>query len=94
MADLCIAIQCGHARAWLAQILLPARTTGTSRRVLPARASSLYSLKSANLVDITYLFENGALIDFTPDELISLLKALFADSEKREKAIERIEQGL
>jgi len=45
------------------------------------------------LVDITYLFENGALIDFTPDELISLLKALFADSEKREKAIERIERG-
>ena len=50
--------------------------------------------QSANLVDITYLFENGALIDFTPDELISLLKALFADSEKREKAIERIERGL
>jgi len=49
--------------------------------------------QSANLVDITYLFENGALIDFTPDELISLLKALFADSEKREKAIERIERG-
>jgi centromere/kinetochore protein ZW10 len=51
-------------------------------------------VQSANLVDITYLFENGALIDFTPDELISLLKALFADSEKREKAIERIERGL
>jgi prophage maintenance system killer protein len=50
--------------------------------------------QSANLVDITYLFENGALIDFTSDELISLLKALFADSEKREKAIERIERGL
>lgn len=53
----------------------------------------LTGMQSANLVDITYLFENGALVDFTPDELIGLLKALFADSEKREKAIERIERG-
>lgn len=75
----------------MAQILLLARTTRQCHSHFMPR---LMLLQSANLVDITYLFENGALIDFTPDELIGLLKALFADSEKREKAIERIERGL
>jgi len=53
----------------------------------------LTSRQSANLVDITYLFDSGALIDFTTDELISLLRALFADSEKRDQAIAKIERG-
>jgi len=45
------------------------------------------------LVDILYLHDSGALVDFTTGELVSLLRALFADSEKRDDAIERIEQG-
>ena len=48
-------------------------------------------LLQANLVDILYLFDSGALVDFTTQELVSLLRALFADSEKRDHAIERIE---
>lgn len=44
-------------------------------------------------MDILYLFDSGALIDFSTDELVSLIRALFADSEKRDNAIERIEQG-
>lgn len=49
--------------------------------------------QQANLVDILYLFDSGALIDFTTSELVSLIRALFADSEKRDDAIERIEKG-
>ncbi|KAE8540537.1 hypothetical protein D1P53_003486 [Cryptococcus gattii VGV] len=45
----------------------------------------------ANLVDITYLLDQGALVDFTADELVSLIKALFATSDKRDNVIERIE---
>ncbi|KAK6904986.1 hypothetical protein I203_105805 [Kwoniella mangroviensis CBS 8507] len=46
----------------------------------------------ASLVDITYLIDSGSLIDFTPDELIGLVRALFAHSEKRDSVIERIER--
>ncbi|KGB79864.2 hypothetical protein CNBG_5702 [Cryptococcus deuterogattii R265] len=45
----------------------------------------------ANLVDITYLLDQGALVDFTADELVPLIKALFATSDKRDNVIERIE---
>ncbi|WWC57770.1 uncharacterized protein I303_100305 [Kwoniella dejecticola CBS 10117] len=49
----------------------------------------------ASLIDITYLIDSGSLIDFTPDELIGLVKALFANSEKRDGVIEKIEsEGL
>ncbi|ORX34895.1 hypothetical protein BD324DRAFT_682822 [Kockovaella imperatae] len=51
-------------------------------------------LLNANLVDILYLFDSGALIDFTTDELVRLIRALFADSEKRDQAIDKIEKGL
>jgi hypothetical protein len=44
-------------------------------------------------VDITYLFDTGALVDFSTAELVGLVRALFADSEKRDAAIERIERG-
>ncbi|WWC97277.1 hypothetical protein V866_004156 [Kwoniella sp. B9012] len=47
----------------------------------------------ASLVDITYLIDSGSLIDFTPDELIGLVRALFAHSEKRDSVIERIERN-
>ncbi|WVW81452.1 hypothetical protein I302_103446 [Kwoniella bestiolae CBS 10118] len=47
----------------------------------------------ASLVDITYLIDSGSLIDFTPDELTGLVRALFAHSEKRDSVIERIERG-
>ena len=53
----------------------------------------LSELLQASLVDIAYLHETGALVDFRPDELVTLIKALFADSEKRDKAIESIERG-
>ncbi|KAK4683475.1 hypothetical protein P7C73_g6781, partial [Tremellales sp. Uapishka_1] len=48
-------------------------------------------LLQANLVDITYLLETGALVDFTTTELVSVVRALFADSPKRDATIEKIE---
>ncbi|WVQ64596.1 uncharacterized protein L199_002763 [Kwoniella botswanensis] len=52
----------------------------------------LSEILQASLVDITYLIDSGSLIDFTPDELIGLVRALFAHSEKRDSVIERIER--
>ncbi|RXK40688.1 hypothetical protein M231_01939 [Tremella mesenterica] len=53
----------------------------------------LSELLQANLVDITYLFETGALVDFSTQELVGIIRALFADSEKRDAAIEKVERG-
>ena len=50
--------------------------------------------QQANLVDITYLYDTGALVDFGTAELVGLVRALFANSEKRDEAIRRIEKGV
>lgn len=40
-----------------------------------------------------FLYEEGHLVDFSPTELIKLVRALFADSPNRAKAIETIRTG-
>ena len=35
--------------------------------------------QEASFADISYLFDEGALIDFEVDELVGLVRALFAD---------------
>lgn len=50
------------------------------------------TLQHANLVDITYLFESGSLVDFQPAELSKLVQALFADSSKRSALLAKIGQ--
>ena len=45
------------------------------------------------MADITYLFENGALIDFEIRELVKLVQGLFADTPLRSRTIEKIMQG-
>lgn len=45
------------------------------------------------MVDISYFWKEGALVDFEPEELIDLVKALFADGEKRSKLIDEIRRG-
>ena len=42
------------------------------------------------MADITYLFEQGALVDFQVDELVSLVRALFADTPLRGNTISKI----
>lgn len=43
--------------------------------------------------DFMFLFDNRFLLDFTPQELVRLLRALFADSPQRDAAVKRVLQG-
>ena len=47
------------------------------------------SLQEASIADISYLFEIGALVDFEVDELVSLVRALFADTPLRTSTINK-----
>jgi centromere/kinetochore protein ZW10 len=49
--------------------------------------------QEASLADITYLFEQGALVDFEVDELVNLVRALFADTVLRTNTINKILGG-
>ncbi|PPQ64214.1 hypothetical protein CVT24_008590 [Panaeolus cyanescens] len=55
--------------------------------------SYLSELLEASLADITYLFEQGALVDFQVDELVALVRALFADTVLRTNAINKVLAG-
>jgi len=55
--------------------------------------SYLSELLEASLADITYLFEQGALVDFEVDELVNLVRALFADTALRTNTINKILGG-
>ncbi len=55
------------------------------------RFQYLANILESSLVDIKYLWSEGELqLEFTADELIDLIEALFADSEHRRKAIAEI----
>ena len=45
------------------------------------------------MVDLTYLFEEGALVDFEIDELAKLVRALFADTPLRARTLDKIMCG-
>lgn len=45
------------------------------------------------MADISYLFEEGALVDFEIDELVRLVKALFADTALRTNTINKLMNG-
>ncbi|KAH9913967.1 uncharacterized protein BXZ73DRAFT_106752 [Epithele typhae] len=55
--------------------------------------SYLSDLLEASIADISYLFEEGALVDFEIEELVKLVKALFADTPLRANTIQRLQQG-
>ncbi|KAG6813844.1 hypothetical protein H0H92_006788 [Tricholoma furcatifolium] len=55
--------------------------------------SYLSELLEASMADITYLFEEGALVDFQVDELVRLVRALFADTQLRTNTITKIMGG-
>lgn len=50
----------------------------------------LGQILESNLADIRYLLESDALVDYSADELVSLVHSLFSDSERREKLISDI----
>lgn len=45
------------------------------------------------MADISYLFEEGALVDFEIDELERLVKALFTDTALRTNIINKLLEG-
>ena len=45
------------------------------------------------MADISYLFQEGALIDFEIDELVKLVRALFADTSLRTSTISKLMTG-
>jgi centromere/kinetochore protein ZW10 len=49
--------------------------------------------QEASIADISYLFEEGALVDFQVDELVTLIKALFADTPLRTSTITKLLAG-
>ncbi|TEB33183.1 hypothetical protein FA13DRAFT_1730944 [Coprinellus micaceus] len=55
--------------------------------------SYLSELLEASMADISYLFEQGALVDFQIEELVNLVRALFADTQLRTNTINKLLEG-
>ncbi|KAI8996428.1 hypothetical protein BD414DRAFT_455134 [Trametes punicea] len=55
--------------------------------------SYLSELLEASIADISYLFGEGALVDFEINELVKLVRALFADTPLRANTINKLQQG-
>lgn len=55
--------------------------------------SYLSELLEASMADISYLFEEGALVDFDVEELARLVRALFADTPLRSTTISKLLNG-
>ncbi|KAJ7130610.1 hypothetical protein C8R44DRAFT_613672 [Mycena epipterygia] len=55
--------------------------------------SYLSELLEASMVDISYLFDSGALVDFEVDELVRLVRALFADTALRTNTLNKLTAG-
>ncbi|KLO17945.1 hypothetical protein SCHPADRAFT_936603 [Schizopora paradoxa] len=55
--------------------------------------SYLTELLEASIADISYLFDEGALIDFDVTELVSVIRALFADTPLRTNTIAKLMKG-
>lgn len=45
------------------------------------------------MAEIMDLWREGALVDFEKDELIDLVRALFADGEKRSQVLDELRRG-
>ncbi|KAG9125143.1 hypothetical protein FRC07_008807 [Ceratobasidium sp. 392] len=55
--------------------------------------SYLSELLEASLADIRHLFDIGALVDFSEQDLAHLIRALFSDSPKRQELVDRVLAG-
>ncbi|THH14983.1 hypothetical protein EW146_g5425 [Bondarzewia mesenterica] len=55
--------------------------------------SYLSEILEASLADVSYLFEEGALVDFEVHELVKLVRALFADTPHRSSTINKLMAG-
>ncbi|GAA5851143.1 hypothetical protein JCM8547_004143 [Rhodosporidiobolus lusitaniae] len=53
----------------------------------------LSELLEASMADILFLFDHGHLVDFSPQEIVKLIRALFSDSPLRNRNIEKVLKG-
>ncbi|GAA6011922.1 hypothetical protein JCM10207_003430 [Rhodosporidiobolus poonsookiae] len=53
----------------------------------------LSELLEASMADILFLFDHGHLVDFSPQEIVKLIRALFSDSPLRNRNIEKVLRG-
>ncbi|KAK6510891.1 hypothetical protein TWF506_009982 [Arthrobotrys conoides] len=53
----------------------------------------LGNILDSSMAEIMDLWRDGALVDFEKDELIDLVKALFADGEKRSQVLDELRRG-
>lgn len=53
----------------------------------------LGNILDSSMAEIMDLWKDGALVDFEKDELIDLVKALFADGEKRSQVLDELRRG-
>ncbi|KAK6354305.1 hypothetical protein TWF730_008715 [Orbilia blumenaviensis] len=53
----------------------------------------LGNILDSSMAEIMDLWRDGALVDFDKDELIDLVKALFADGEKRSQVLDELRRG-
>ena len=79
-------------RTAVAQVLLPLGAVGKDYTQGPV-CRVLTIFQEASIADISYLFEEGALVDFEISELINLVRALFADTPLRANTINKLMQG-
>lgn len=80
----------------LAEILLPLRIDGKYHVLVfnPLYDTDIAeSSQEASIADISYLFEEGDLVDFEIDGLVKLVRALFADTPLRTNTINKLVQG-
>jgi centromere/kinetochore protein ZW10 len=52
-----------------------------------------FGYQEASIADISFLFDEGALVDFEIDELVALVQALFADTPLRTTATNKFLAG-
>ncbi len=87
----------------LEDLFLPEKAPGSSEDAMPLTAvyapswlkfQYLSNILESSLADIKYLWLEGELrLEFTAEELIDLIEALFADSEHRRRAIGEIRRS-
>jgi len=84
-------------RRWVcprvAQIFISFRTLGTFVLRIHLDWFKWFPLQEASLADISYLFDEGALIDYETQELIKLVRALFADTPQRSNMVNKLMAG-
>jgi hypothetical protein len=77
----------------MAQIFISFRTPGTFVPPIHLDRFEWFALQEASLADISYLFDEGALIDYETQELIKLVRALFADTPQRANMVNKLTTG-